>query len=79
MNEAMGVGDADRGVLVLTSLRVLWPVTMIVAGGPSFTISFTRELLMSMSWLSTKCDNSPRSEVMVNFSGSGLPQAVRNG
>ena len=63
---------------MLTPLSVLWPATTIVTGGSSFTVSFTRESMSPMRLLSTKCDNAPQSNVMVNFSGPGVAEPARN-
>ena len=63
---------------MLTPVRVLWPVTTIVAGGSSFTVSFICDLA-SMGLLSTKCDDAPQSDIIVNFSRPGVTQPARNG
>ena len=52
---------------MLTPLSVVLPATTIVAGGLSFTMLFIRDSMSTMRWLSTKCDDIPQSEVMVNF------------
>ena len=61
-----------------TLLRVLWPARTIVAGGSNFTMSFIRGLMSPMRQLLMKCDGGPQSEVMVNFSGPGVPKLARN-
>ena len=63
---------------MLTPLSVLWPATTIVAGGSSFTMSFIRDSMSPMRLLSTKCDDAPQSNVMVNFSGPGVAEPARN-
>ena len=57
---------------MLAPLSVLWPSTTIVAGGASF------DSKRPMRWLSTKCDDAPQSEVMVNFSGPGVVESAKN-
>ena len=61
-----------------TPLSVLWPATTIIIGGPSFTISFTRDSMSPVRWMSMKCDDAPQSEVMVNFGGSAVAESTRN-
>ena len=63
---------------MLTPLSLLWPATIIVAGGSSFTVSFIRDSMSPMRLLSTKCDGAPQSDVMVNFSGPGVAEPARN-
>ena len=63
---------------MLTPLSVLWPATTIVAGGSSFTMSFIRDSMSPIRLLSTKCDDAPQSEVVVNFSGPGVTESARN-
>ena len=63
---------------MLTPLSVLWPATTIVAGGSSFMMSFIRASMSPMRLLSTKCDEAPQSNVMVNFSGQGIVGPARN-
>ena len=63
---------------MLIPLSVLWPVTMIVAGGSSFTMFFIRESISPMTLLSTKCSDAPKSKVMVHFSGPGVAEPARN-
>ena len=57
---------------MLTPLSVLWPATMIIAGGSSFTISFIRDSMSPMRLL------WPQSDVIVNFSGPVLAELARN-
>ena len=63
---------------MLTPLSVPWPATTIVASGSSFTISFIRDLMSPMRLLSTKCDDTPQSDVKVNFSGPGVAEPARD-
>ena len=63
---------------MLTPLRVLWLATMIAAAGSSFTMSFICDSMLPMRWLSTKWDDAPQSEVMISFSGPGVPKPARN-
>ena len=41
-------------------------------------MSFIRDSMSPMRLLSTKCDDAPQSDVMVNFSGSGVAEPARN-
>ena len=52
--------------------------TTIIAGGSSFTMSFIRDSMSPTRLLSTKCDDAPQSDVMVNFSGHEEAEPVRN-
>ena len=63
---------------MLTPLTMLWPATIIVAGGSSLTMSFICDSLSPMRSLSTKCDDAPRSDVMVNFSRARVAEPARN-
>ena len=63
---------------MLTPLSVLWPATTIVAGGSSLTMSFIRASMSPMRLLSTKCDDAPQSDVMIDFSGPGVAEPARN-
>ena len=63
---------------MLTPLNVLWPAKTIVAGESSFTMSFIHNSMSSMKLLSKKCDDAPKSDVMVNFSGPGVAQLMTN-
>ena len=63
---------------MLTPLSVPWPATTIVAGGSSFTMSFTRASMSPMRLLSIECDDAPQCDVMVNIRGPGVAEPARN-
>ena len=79
MEKSLGVGNANvEGAHADSSECELWPATTIVTGGSSFTLSFIRASMSPMRLLSTKCDDAPQSNAMVNFSGPGVAEPARN-
>ena len=63
---------------MLTPLNVLWQAMTIVAGRSNFMISFIRDSMEPLRWLSMKCDATPRFEVTVNFSGPRVVKHAKN-
>ena len=63
---------------MLTPLSVLWLATTIVADGSSITMSFIHDSMSPMGLLSTKYDDALQPEIIVNFSGPGAVEPVRN-
>ena len=62
----------------LSPLRELWLTTTIVTSGSSLIVCFIRDLMSPMSLLSTKFDEAPQSDVMVNFNEPGVAEPARN-
>ena len=63
---------------MVSPLSVPWPATTVVAGRPSFMMSFIRHSMSPTRLLSINCENAPQSDVMVSFSGPGVAELARN-
>ena len=46
--------------------------------GSSLTMPFIHDLMSPMRLLSTKCDDAPQSDFIVNFSEPGAAELARN-
>ena len=63
---------------MLTLLRVLSPVTTIVANGSSFIISSICDSMPLMIRLSTNHNDARLFKIMISYSEPGVPEPARN-